>query len=377
MARDVGADAVHVSDDVSGYAQRRERALAHACLEAGIHVEAARRASRSYRPGRSSPATDGEPLQGVHAVLPALVWRRRRRALVAGARRGSTSPPGVDPGALPALAELVERRRGHPRSMPGRRVGGARAGSTRGSTRVRGYADAPRRPARRRHVAAVALPALRLRLAARGRARASPGARAPTRSCGSSAGATSTSRSSRPVPTPRGPTTGRVATNGTTTPKRSTRGRRAAPATRSSTRACASSRQEGFMHNRARMIVASFLTKDLYVDWRDGRPPLPRSAASTATSPTTTSTGSGSPAPAPTPTRTACSTRPCRASASIPTASTCAATCPSCRAVHGGAVHDPDAQGPPRLRLPRAHRRPSSRGQGRSRPPPTGVNDGV
>jgi deoxyribodipyrimidine photo-lyase len=28
--------------------------------------------------------------------------------------------------------------------------------------------------------------------------------------------------------------------------------------------------REGFMHNRARMIVASFLTKDLYVDWREG-----------------------------------------------------------------------------------------------------------
>jgi deoxyribodipyrimidine photo-lyase len=27
---------------------------------------------------------------------------------------------------------------------------------------------------------------------------------------------------------------------------------------------------EGFMHNRARMIVASFLTKDLYIDWRAG-----------------------------------------------------------------------------------------------------------
>jgi len=29
-------------------------------------------------------------------------------------------------------------------------------------------------------------------------------------------------------------------------------------------------RHEGFMHNRARMIVASFLTKDLYIDWREG-----------------------------------------------------------------------------------------------------------
>jgi deoxyribodipyrimidine photo-lyase len=29
-------------------------------------------------------------------------------------------------------------------------------------------------------------------------------------------------------------------------------------------------RAEGFVHNRARMIVASFLTKDLYIDWRRG-----------------------------------------------------------------------------------------------------------
>jgi deoxyribodipyrimidine photo-lyase len=28
--------------------------------------------------------------------------------------------------------------------------------------------------------------------------------------------------------------------------------------------------REGFVHNRARMIVASFLTKDLYIDWRSG-----------------------------------------------------------------------------------------------------------
>jgi deoxyribodipyrimidine photo-lyase len=28
--------------------------------------------------------------------------------------------------------------------------------------------------------------------------------------------------------------------------------------------------REGFMHNRARMIAASFLTKDLYIDWRAG-----------------------------------------------------------------------------------------------------------
>jgi deoxyribodipyrimidine photo-lyase len=29
-------------------------------------------------------------------------------------------------------------------------------------------------------------------------------------------------------------------------------------------------RDEGFMHNRARLVVASFLTKTLGIDWRDG-----------------------------------------------------------------------------------------------------------
>jgi deoxyribodipyrimidine photo-lyase len=28
--------------------------------------------------------------------------------------------------------------------------------------------------------------------------------------------------------------------------------------------------REGYMHNRARLLTASFLTKDLYVDWREG-----------------------------------------------------------------------------------------------------------
>jgi deoxyribodipyrimidine photo-lyase len=57
--------------------------------------------------------------------------------------------------------------------------------------------------------------------------------------------------------------------------------------------------QSGWMHNRARMIVASFLTKDLLIDWRwgerffmqqlmDGDPAA------------TTAAGSGRRAPAPT-----------------------------------------------------------------------------
>ena len=29
--------------------------------------------------------------------------------------------------------------------------------------------------------------------------------------------------------------------------------------------------REGYMHNRARLIVGSFLTKHMYIDWRAGR----------------------------------------------------------------------------------------------------------
>ena len=47
-------------------------------------------------------------------------------------------------------------------------------------------------------------------------------------------------------------------------------GRRGAPATRSSTPACASSLATGWMHNRVRMITASFLVKDLHLPWQWG-----------------------------------------------------------------------------------------------------------
>ena len=64
---------------------------------------------------------------------------------------------------------------------------------------------------------------------------------------------------------------------------------------------------EGWMHNRVRMITASFLVKDLHIDWTAGRPPLHGSTWSTATWRPTTTAGSGSPAPAPTPRPTSAS----------------------------------------------------------------------
>ena len=56
----------------------------------------------------------------------------------------------------------------------------------------------------------------------------------------------------------------------TTRASRSRPGRRARRASRSSTPGCGSCVATGFMHNRVRMIVASFLVKDLHVWWRHG-----------------------------------------------------------------------------------------------------------
>ena len=77
------------------------------------------------------------------------------------------------------------------------------------------------------------------------------------------------------LPTPRArPRSCRSATArrrvGATTRSASPRGRRAHRLSRSSTPACASSRSTGWMHNRARLVVGSFLTKDLHLDWRAG-----------------------------------------------------------------------------------------------------------
>ena len=44
-------------------------------------------------------------------------------------------------------------------------------------------------------------------------------------------------------------------------------------------------RAEGWMHNRVRMIIASFLVKDLHVRLAARRPALPATCSSTATSP--------------------------------------------------------------------------------------------
>jgi deoxyribodipyrimidine photo-lyase len=83
----------------------------------------------------------------------------------------------------------------------------------------------------------------------------------------------------------------------------------------------------GWMHNRARMIVASFLTKNLLIDWRHGGS---WTRSSTQTNPATPQAGNGPPVPEPMPHRiSASSTRCCRLRNSIRTGTSFAAGYPN------------------------------------------------
>ena len=98
--------------------------------------------------------------------------------------------------------------------------------------------------------------------------------------------------------------------------------------------------REGRMHNRARMIAASFLIKDLYLDWRWGARHF-WDLLATERLPTTRATGSGSPVPETTRAPTASSTQSARPTASTPTGPTCAATCRSLKRSRGAPSTSP------------------------------------
>ena len=82
---------------------------------------------------------------------------------------------------------------------------------------------------------------------------------------------------------------------GATTPRAWRRGRPARRAFRSSTPRMRELSTTHWMHNRARMVAASFLTKDLHVHWREGERWFEHELAD-ADLPTTTAAGSGRPA---------------------------------------------------------------------------------
>jgi len=266
VVEQVGADELHLAADVSAYARRRERRLLALADEAGhldVHV---------HEGITLVPAGEIRPTGGEHFKVFTPYWRRWVEAL----RREPEPPPArvptpddLTPGELPALDELTH---GHPAPelMPG--------GETAARQRMQAWFDGPIED----------YDEARNDLAADATSKFSPHLHLGTMSVAELAARIDRRRrghetflqelcwrdfnhqllAARPD---------LVHTDVRTQHDRWReddeaflawqQGRTGYPVVDAGMRQLT---REGWMHNRARMIVASFLTKHLYVDWRLG-----------------------------------------------------------------------------------------------------------
>lgn len=268
MVRTTGAASVHVSRDVSAYAQTRESRLRTAGAEHGFRVEVAPGVTvvepGALRPGNGAGADD-------HYKVFTPYWRRwaatETRPL---AKRPSrlALPTGLERGESPALGDLVVGDRS-PDCAPGGTTEAHRLVDTWVHGGIREYearhddlpGDATSRLSPHLHFGTVS-PG-EIAAAAAGRDGAEPFLR---QLCWrdfytqilaarpDAAWADYRERGDRWRDDREALAAWKA-------------GRTGYPVVDAGMRQLA---QEGFVHNRARMIVASFLTKDLYVDWREG-----------------------------------------------------------------------------------------------------------
>ena len=333
LAGEAGASAVLWTSDVSPYARARDARVTEALGEAGID---AMPCSGNYCVDISRPRTrDGRPFRVFSPFWRA--WREVERRpvhrappeLPAAAERRAQGPAAVAGGA--------RRRRATCPSRP------SRPARTRARAALARWLDGARRPLRRapRHAGrrderAVALPALGLPVAARvrgarDRARRARAPRAWVRQLCWRDFYAHVLLAHPESATPELQERYRGALEWDDDDERLAawqEGRTGFPLVDAGMRQLA---RTGWMHNRARLVVGSFLTKDLHLDWRQGEAWFARLLL-TASPRRTTATGSGSARSAPIRRRLTggCTTRPATRSASTPTARTCAAGCPSC-----------------------------------------------
>jgi len=264
VARECGAGAIHVSADWSAYARGREERLARACEEERIEF-VAHPGVTVVPPGAATP-TGGDhfkvfsPYHRAWSGVP----RRQRH----GAPRKLSVPPKLKAGRLPALDSLVDGR-----PSPNRLAGGESEGRKMMRAWLRdglggyedGHDDLPgdRTSRLSAHIRWGCLSPLELAEEAGSRR---GGAAFVRQLCWRdfhhqvlAANPSLPRRDYRPRR------------------DRWSRSQRALEAWREGRTgyplvdaAMRQLREEGFMHNRARMTVASFLCKDLYVDWRPG-----------------------------------------------------------------------------------------------------------
>jgi deoxyribodipyrimidine photo-lyase len=272
LVLEVGADELHLSADVSAHAHRREEALrALAAEELGARLRV-----HSHDGVTVVPAGEVRPTGGDHFKVFTPYWRRwvevpRRDPLPAPSR--VPTPTTVTTGQIPALADLTDVGRLAPELPPG--------GETAARARAEWWLDGPvdayddsrnhlaadgtSKLSHHLHLGAISANELAARLDRR-----SPGQetflqelcwrdfnhqllaarpdliRADIRTQGDQ---------------------WRDDDQAVEDARAWKEGRTGYPVVDAGMRQL---RREGWMHNRARMIVASFLTKHLYVDWRVG-----------------------------------------------------------------------------------------------------------
>jgi deoxyribodipyrimidine photo-lyase len=264
LATTTGATEIHVTDDVSGFARRRLARLEREAAPAGVTVH-------RHEGVGVVPAGLLTPGGGGHFQ----VFTPYHRRWLAAPRRPLLEPPGrlnlpdgVEIGSLPALRELTAEGRSPDIAAGGETEARARLSAwTRGS--LAGYADhhddlpgdATSRISAALHFGCLSPLEVATRL--RGR----DGADAFVRQvCWRdfyhqvlAARPDAAWNDYRPRDVPwNDDVDGFAAWRD---------GRTGYPVVDAGMRQLA---REGFMHNRARMIVASFLTKDLFIDWRLG-----------------------------------------------------------------------------------------------------------
>ena len=266
LAGECTADAIFISEDVSGYARARMDRLRLACEDQAPGASRVR--GRHRRPARRAHPAERRPLPRLHPVLAGLARGEQARSAARPAKAALTA--GLRTGRLPKLSDLTAGFTGEwPAAPAGSRP--AASASAAGFETDRGGTwnsptTCPRTPRRISARICTSAACRRTRLS-----RASTSGGVSRTSSGSSAGGTSTTRCWRPGPTSPTRTTGSGAAAGRA-PRRLLdawkEGRTGYPIVDAGMRQLAA---EGFIPNRARLIVASFLTKTLGIDWRAAR----------------------------------------------------------------------------------------------------------
>lgn len=264
VAREAGASELHVSADYSAHAQRRQRRLERACEEERIEFRA-HPGTTIVPPGAVTPGGGDHfkvftPYHRAWSALPARERAARPRQLAV--------PAGVRSGRLPALAGLTDGspspRRAKGGEDEGRRLMRAFLRDGLGEYEAR-HDDLPGDGTSRlsAYLRFGCLSPLEVMREARDR---EGGAAFARQLCWRDfhhqvlAAVPSLPRRDYRPRRDRWSRSRRAL-------EAWTEGRTGYPLVDAAMRQL---RVEGFMHNRARMTVASFLCKDLYVDWREG-----------------------------------------------------------------------------------------------------------